>query len=81
MTDDDQISDAALPAWFLTAGERRNPASDLRAWTTGNHVEPLVDGASYFAHLHQALTAAGPLDQIYLADFRADTEDGICQGG
>jgi hypothetical protein len=28
-----------------------NPATDLRAFTTGNLVQPLVDGRSYFARL------------------------------
>ncbi|UQX89021.1 phospholipase D family protein [Jatrophihabitans telluris] len=67
--------DASVSQWFLTADERRNSASDIRAWTTGNRVEPLVDGASYFARLHEALTAAGPEDQIYLVDFRGDTDE------
>ncbi|MDP9117834.1 MAG: phospholipase D-like domain-containing protein [Actinomycetota bacterium] len=81
MTDNDQLSDPALSSWFLTADERGNRATDIRAWTTGNDVKALVDGASYFADLHQALTAAGPQDQIYLVDFRGDTEEQLIGPG
>ena len=61
--------------WFLVDAERRNRASDIRNWTTGNAVEPLVDGASYFPALHDALCQTKAGDQIYFADFRADTEE------
>ncbi len=68
-------SDEELSAWFLTAAERRNPATDIRAWTLGNQVTPLIDGAAYFARLHEALSAAGPGDTVYLVDFRGDTDE------
>ena len=61
--------------WFLVDAERRNRASDIRNWTTGNAVEPLVDGASYFPALYGALCETRAGDQIYFADFRADTEE------
>ena len=62
--------------WFLSADQRGNRATDIRAWTTGNDVEPLVDGAKYFGRLHRELTGCTRRgDQIYLADFRADTEE------
>lgn len=61
--------------WFLTAAQRRNPASDIADWTTGNRVEPLVDGAAYFRSLHAALCSTRAGDQVYLADFRGDTEE------
>lgn len=42
--------------WLLTADERDNPHTTIddhhpgeQAWSTGNHVRPLVDGATYFA--------------------------------
>ena len=61
--------------WFLTAAERGNRATDIRAWTTGNSVEALIDGAAYFGRLYQELRSAHRGDEIYLADFRGDTEE------
>ena len=75
MSTDSHTSDHALPKWFLTDGERRNDASDIRPWTTGNLVEPLVDGATYFARLYQELSTAGRADHVYVADFRGDTAE------
>jgi phosphatidylserine/phosphatidylglycerophosphate/cardiolipin synthase-like enzyme len=66
---------AVIEDWFLVDAERRNRASDIRNWTTGNAVEPLVDGASYFPALYDALCQTKAGDQIYFADFRADTEE------
>src|ERR687897_304661 len=47
---------ATREAWFLQADERGNPHTDIdrrrvggQAWTEGNLVTPLVDGAEYFA--------------------------------
>lgn len=68
-------SEAALTRWFLTADERRNRASDIRAWTEGNHVTPLIDGANYFRRLHEALRTVGAGDIVYLVDFRGDTDE------
>jgi phosphatidylserine/phosphatidylglycerophosphate/cardiolipin synthase-like enzyme len=61
--------------WFLTDAERGNSASDLRSWTAGNTVEPLVDGAQYFDRLHEELCRTRSGDQVYLADFRGDTDE------
>ena len=51
-----------LTRWLLTASERDNPHTRLddahpgeQAWSTGNLVRPLVDGATYFAELHDVL--------------------------
>jgi phosphatidylserine/phosphatidylglycerophosphate/cardiolipin synthase-like enzyme len=66
---------AAIEDWFLADRERRNRATDLRAWTTGNAVEPLIDGASYFRALYEALCGTSAGDQVYFADFRGDTEE------
>ena len=38
-------------AWLLSADERGNPHTTLPAWTTGNLVEPLVHGTTYFDRL------------------------------
>jgi phosphatidylserine/phosphatidylglycerophosphate/cardiolipin synthase-like enzyme len=67
--------DPAIRCWFLTDRERGNPATDLRGWTTANTVEPLVDGTAYFPALLTALRRLRAGDQVYLADFRGDTEE------
>jgi phosphatidylserine/phosphatidylglycerophosphate/cardiolipin synthase-like enzyme len=67
--------DATIGQWLLSDRERRNPASDIRNWTTGNLVEPLIDGARYFEHLHKLLCDMQAHDQMYFADFRGDTEE------
>jgi hypothetical protein len=81
VTPRDCDEDPARAQWFLTAAERRNPASDIRVWTVGNHVEPLVDGAVYFASLYEALTTTEPGDQVYLVDFRGDTSEELAGPG
>jgi len=75
-TSTDSGDGADVPArWFVSAVERDNPATDIRDWTIGNRVEPLVDGATYFDRLYRELVVAERGDQIYLADFRGDTEE------
>ena len=81
MTRADHDGDPSLQHWFLGTNERRNPASDIRGWTLGNRVEPLVDGAAYFARLHEALSAVRAGDQVYLADFRGDTGEELAGPG
>ncbi len=65
--------------WLLTTDERGNPATEIdaarpdgRAWTDGNTVGVHVDGAAYFARLHQLLSDLGPGDWVYLTDWRID---------
>ncbi|MCW2622483.1 MAG: hypothetical protein JWL64_2085 [Frankiales bacterium] len=67
--------DPALPHWFLTDDERGNPASTIRAHTTGNQVVALVHGRAYFARLHECLQKLGAGDEVYLASFRTDGEE------
>jgi hypothetical protein len=69
----------AYEAWLLTADERGNPATVIdaehgggRAWTVGNHVTVHVDGAAYFARLHQLLSGLEAGDWVYLTDWRID---------
>jgi phosphatidylserine/phosphatidylglycerophosphate/cardiolipin synthase-like enzyme len=72
------VSDEAgdsVEKWFLTDAQRGNSATDLRRWTAGNRVEPLVDGAEYFGCLHEELCRTRRGDQVYLADFRGDTDE------
>ena len=45
---DTATTDQALSGWFLSAQERGNSASTIRAFTTGNRVQPLVHGSTYF---------------------------------
>ena len=72
---DHPIDDPAIGSWFLGDGDRANPATDLRTFTTGNLVAPLVDGSSYFARLHAELNATEPGDQVYFLDFRGDLDE------
>ncbi len=67
--------DPSIPHWFLDRAERRNPATDLRDWTVGNDVVPLVDGAHYFRHLHRTLCATRRGDHVFFTDFRGDYEE------
>ena len=72
---DHESADPALACWFLDAVERANPATDLRLFTTGNLVKPLVDGRAYFAKLCAELQDTGETDAIYFADFRGDMDE------
>ena len=74
--------------WFLTPGERGNPATDLdrrrgdgRAWTDGNRVVPLVHGATYFARLHEVLRALTAGDRVYFTDWRGDADQRLTADG
>jgi phosphatidylserine/phosphatidylglycerophosphate/cardiolipin synthase-like enzyme len=60
--------------WFLEAGERGNPATRIRAWTGGNHVEALVHGRSYFPRLLEELRGLRAGDLVVLADWRGDPD-------
>lgn len=71
-----------LDEWFLTAGERGNPATtidsrhrDGAAWTTGNDVRPLVHGAVYFAELLRRVRAMQPGDLLMFTDWRGDPDE------
>ncbi len=68
--------------WFLTAEERGNPATVLDrrhasglAWTTGNHVVPLVHGATYFADLVEQVSRMTAGDLLLFADWRSDGDE------
>ena len=60
---------------FLPTEERVNPATDIRTFTTGNLVQPLVDGHSYFARLRAEIAATQADDQVYFLDFRGDFDE------
>lgn len=67
--------------WFLSAAERGNPftALDRRhpegvAWSTGNSVQPLVHGATYFHALFEAVQAMQAGDLLLFAVWRVDRD-------
>ena len=70
-----------LERWFLTSAERGNDATGLDrrrgdglAWSTGNKVETLVHGATYFNRLVEAIRELGEGDQLYFTDWRGDPD-------
>jgi phosphatidylserine/phosphatidylglycerophosphate/cardiolipin synthase-like enzyme len=74
--------DVGLDEWFLTATERGNPATRLdsghpdgTAWTTGNRVRPLVDGAAYFTELLAGIRAMRAGDLLLFTDWRGDPDE------
>jgi phosphatidylserine/phosphatidylglycerophosphate/cardiolipin synthase-like enzyme len=75
--DDDRFEE-----WFLTPTERANPGttiderrSDGVAWTVGNRVEVLVDGAEYFRRLHRELCGLERGDRVHLTDWEGDPDE------
>jgi phosphatidylserine/phosphatidylglycerophosphate/cardiolipin synthase-like enzyme len=64
-----------LHGGFLAEGDRANPATDLKAFTTANVVRPLVDGCSYFARLCAEMQATQAGGQRYFLDFRGDLDE------
>jgi phosphatidylserine/phosphatidylglycerophosphate/cardiolipin synthase-like enzyme len=74
---------AIQPAdWLLTKSERGNASTSLdtrhphdEAWSTGNHVRPLVHGATYFAELRERIEQTRAGDLIYFTDWRGDPDE------
>ena len=67
--------------WFLTNQERENPHTridDIRgdgtAWSSGNTVRAIVHGRPYFAELHERISALGPGDRLYFADWQGEPD-------
>ncbi|WP_345802228.1 phospholipase D-like domain-containing protein [Microbacterium sp. AZCO] len=80
--------DGAAADWFLDRAERGNPASIVQAgpsgssaWSEGNLVRPLVHGATYFARLHDELSALRPGDRVFFTDWRGDADELLQPGG
>jgi phosphatidylserine/phosphatidylglycerophosphate/cardiolipin synthase-like enzyme len=73
--------------WFLTPTERGNSATvldrrhgDGASWTTGNNVQALVHGASYFPLLLRSVQAMDAGDVLMFTDWRGDPDqrlDGV----
>jgi phosphatidylserine/phosphatidylglycerophosphate/cardiolipin synthase-like enzyme len=71
--------DDAPSSWFLTPDERDNPATDIdrrrgASWTEGNTVRVHLDGAAYFARLHQVLCTTREGDWVYFTDWQGDPD-------
>ncbi|GAA2093676.1 phospholipase D-like domain-containing protein [Microlunatus panaciterrae] len=68
--------------WLLTKSERDNGRTvldaqhpDDEAWSSGNHVRPLVHGSTYFAELRQRIEETSEGDLIYFTDWRGDPDE------
>src|ERR1700759_4635577 len=68
--------------WMLTKTERANPDTRLddrhlgdQAWSTGNLVQPLIHGASYFPVLHEAVEATRAGDLVFFTDWQGDADE------
>ena len=77
-----------LDDWFLTSDERGNPTTDVDArrnggvaWSENNHVDFLIDGATYFSRLSEAIEQLGPNDEIRFTDWRGDGDEHVSSGG
>ena len=74
--------------WFLTSEERGNPATNIdsrrgngRAWTEGNRVSVLVDGACYFARLYDVLSTLQRDDWLHFTDWEGDPDERLAGPG
>jgi len=73
--------------WFLTSAERGNSATSIDrrhggiAWTTGNHVTPLVHGRSYFERLLEVLGKTLEDDMVLFTDWRGDPDERLAGPG
>ena len=72
----------ALTQWLLSKAERANPQTVLddphpgqEAWSVGNHVRPLVHGATYFAELRERIEETRSGDLIMFTDWRGDPDE------
>lgn len=70
-----------VQSWLLTSDERENPHTridelrgDGTAWSRGNTVRAIVHGRPYFAELHERISALGPGDRLYFADWQGDPD-------
>jgi phosphatidylserine/phosphatidylglycerophosphate/cardiolipin synthase-like enzyme len=73
-------------AWLLDRDEWANAVTIVHErgdgpWSEGNLVRPLVHGATYFARLHEELTALGPGDRVWFTDWRGDGDERLLPDG
>src|ERR1700730_17198021 len=83
----DEAPEGALENWFLMGSERGNELTGLdrrhpggTAWTTGNKVETLVHGATYFRRLLDAVSGLDSGDRRSLTDWRSDPDQRLGDG-
>ncbi|PRY56624.1 phosphatidylserine/phosphatidylglycerophosphate/cardiolipin synthase-like enzyme [Knoellia remsis] len=81
MTESDSVPQH-VARWLLPRSERDNPATSIdeghpseQAWSSGNVVTPIVDGADYFAQLKEVIDATGEGDLVLYAGWRADADE------
>lgn len=67
--------------WLLTADERGNPDTSIPTWNTGNTVEPLIHGQSYFDRLVTEIEALEPDDHLFFTDWRGDPDERTREDG
>jgi hypothetical protein len=74
--------------WFLSGAERGNVATGVHAsgagspsWSEGNLVRPLIHGATYFARLHEELSALRAGDRVWFTDWRGDGDERLTADG
>jgi len=77
-----------LDDWFLTPEERGNSVSEIDsdrtsdvAWTEGNLVTILVDGATYFRRLSETISKLSANDEIRFTDWRGDGDERLSDNG
>lgn len=75
-------ADAPWLPWLLSTSERANAETVLddihpgeAAWSTGNHVRPLVHGATYFAELAERIRETRAGDLVLFTDWRGDPDE------
>jgi phosphatidylserine/phosphatidylglycerophosphate/cardiolipin synthase-like enzyme len=80
--------DSDAGTWFLSGSERGNVATDVHAggagspsWSEGNLVRPLIHGATYFARLHEELSALQAGDRVWFTDWRGDGDERLTADG
>ena len=66
--------------WLLSSAERRNPATQLPAWSDGNRAEPLVHGTAYFRELHERVQRLRRGDLLLFTDWRGDPDELLVPG-
>ena len=73
--------------WFLTAAERGNPEATIdrgasaAGWSTGNRVELLVDGATYYSRLFETLQSLRRDDWVHFTDWEGDPDERLAGPG
>jgi hypothetical protein len=80
--------DSGAGYWFLSGAEWGNAATDVHAgnagspsWSEGNLVRPPIHGATYFARLHEELSALHAGDRVWFTDWRGDGDERLTADG